>query len=1073
MQKLLFILLLCFWGNTFSQNIDDSDLSKKAKKHYKKEEFAVAEKLYAQLVSNSPSDATYNYNYAVCLLKNGSKKEALKYLQFAKSKSSTNVEIDLYLGMAYQATYNFSQALVHYKKYHAAASKKEATNNNIELLITECKEGVKLLEHYEALTVVSSKTLNRKNFYRGYNLSGSGMKIVVKPKEFYSKEDPVSQKEGDPLLIVQQKKPTTLFFSSAQYSKSKFNTITRDLFLVKMDEDKLWSDLQYLGPLVNTDEDEDFPFLHANGKELYFASKGLGGLGGYDIYKSELDTVTGFWGKPINMGFPINSPYDDVLYIVDEQHQTAYFASNRDNTGDQITVYKTVTNQLEDQYIVINGQFNSKFGQTKKAVFNILNPSGKLIASYQSDPSTGKVFFLLPELQTYKIQVNFETYTATSLLITPSKAVEKVLNLHFILENYRNPTLRILEEEQKEFDPIELYSKIGELNINSSQDPGFNDQNKLPSDGSKYKEALFQYYANNGQADSLKSLAQSFITTSNQSAVMVEKIKNAYELAQQKIEDISSGANSSDEEKNELRELLYFAKRNEDELLKQQQTNPIFKTYVYEIETADLNSSTQSLLNELNRIEREYSKIANAQDSINSLKQERSTLIQNINSNESKILLADSEIEILTDNMKATNSSKNQAELAGKISELEKERKKQKLALAKNQEKFKLNEQQMQQQAFALAVDQKIINSKVSNNEISPAQRERIKNKAAGIIQDENFNIVLDNDNSMAYSEQFNDLEHFFDENYVDDSANDPAKEAGANANKDTSIISLGGSPDVNEDKSVLVDTPTNPTTSDINSGESITFAPNEGVQISATIRYPSSFKIPIDRPLPEGLVFKIQIGAFRNKINPNIFNGLAPLVGESTNLGFTRYTIGVFKTFKAADITKEYVRSLGYQDAFVVGFYNGKRTSIQECINIIEQASSQDQSKYQKRETKELNALRAIGIGENSSVNNSLSQQGKSNTPKGASDDIIYLTVQIGVFKTQKTAAQFNNVGGIFYTIRQDGKYVYNVGKFKDLKAARAKQKEVIALGLNDAFISATLNGVQIDISEALQLMR
>ena len=58
-----------------------------------------------------------------------------------------------------------------------------------------------------------------------------------------------------------------------------------------------------LGPLVNTPLDEDYPYLHPNGRVLYFASKGHNSIGGYDIFRSQLDTITNLWGPAKNIAF--------------------------------------------------------------------------------------------------------------------------------------------------------------------------------------------------------------------------------------------------------------------------------------------------------------------------------------------------------------------------------------------------------------------------------------------------------------------------------------------------------------------------------------------------------------------------------------------------------------------------------------------------------------------------------------------------------------------------------------------------------------------------------------------------
>ncbi len=92
-----------------------------------------------------------------------------------------------------------------------------------------------------------------------------------------------------------------------------------------------WTNLQNLGDSINTKGKEMSPFLHFDGKTLYFASNYHPGLGGFDLFVSRLKN--GHWTKPKNLGYPINTEKDDTRLVVDVSGKTAYFAS--DITGNQ------------------------------------------------------------------------------------------------------------------------------------------------------------------------------------------------------------------------------------------------------------------------------------------------------------------------------------------------------------------------------------------------------------------------------------------------------------------------------------------------------------------------------------------------------------------------------------------------------------------------------------------------------------------------------------------------------------------------------------------------------------------
>ena len=76
-----------------------------------------------------------------------------------------------------------------------------------------------------------------------------------------------------------------------------------------------WTEPINLGTTINTDGDENYPYLSEDGHTFYFCSTKDGSMGGYDIYKSIWDERKDKWSKPINMGAPINSPFDDLLFV--------------------------------------------------------------------------------------------------------------------------------------------------------------------------------------------------------------------------------------------------------------------------------------------------------------------------------------------------------------------------------------------------------------------------------------------------------------------------------------------------------------------------------------------------------------------------------------------------------------------------------------------------------------------------------------------------------------------------------------------------------------------------------------
>ena len=112
----------------------------------------------------------------------------------------------------------------------------------------------------------------------------------------------------------------------------------KDIWMCTYDKKKkTWSEPINLGNKVNSTGDEMYPFMATDGW-LYFASNGLPGMGGLDIFKTKMSGST--WDEPINLQYPINSPYDDFAFIADTNNTHGYLSSNRDGGKGSDDIYE-------------------------------------------------------------------------------------------------------------------------------------------------------------------------------------------------------------------------------------------------------------------------------------------------------------------------------------------------------------------------------------------------------------------------------------------------------------------------------------------------------------------------------------------------------------------------------------------------------------------------------------------------------------------------------------------------------------------------------------------------------------
>ena len=111
-----------------------------------------------------------------------------------------------------------------------------------------------------------------------------------------------------------------MFFSS--YGKDGENGL--DIYSVNRLSTGEWSEPKLLPENINTPYDDNYPYLHPDGKTLYFSSKGHNSMGGYDIFKTSYDANTKNYGPVDSFDYKINSTDDEKLYIVDDNNVNAF-----------------------------------------------------------------------------------------------------------------------------------------------------------------------------------------------------------------------------------------------------------------------------------------------------------------------------------------------------------------------------------------------------------------------------------------------------------------------------------------------------------------------------------------------------------------------------------------------------------------------------------------------------------------------------------------------------------------------------------------------------------------------------
>lgn len=112
-----------------------------------------------------------------------------------------------------------------------------------------------------------------------------------------------------------------------------------DIYSCELGRGGRWVNVKNLGPLVNTEMDEEGVYISASGQHLYFSSNGLAGMGDLDLYRSSYNPETKEWGEPVNLGYPINSVENDIYFVLTANEQFAYVSSLRRETHGEQDIY--------------------------------------------------------------------------------------------------------------------------------------------------------------------------------------------------------------------------------------------------------------------------------------------------------------------------------------------------------------------------------------------------------------------------------------------------------------------------------------------------------------------------------------------------------------------------------------------------------------------------------------------------------------------------------------------------------------------------------------------------------------
>ncbi|MBS1582243.1 MAG: hypothetical protein JST66_08605, partial [Bacteroidetes bacterium] len=376
------------------------DLRTKADALFAQGEYAQAMPLYSQLVSLTPDDRELSYRYGTCSLYGGEDKEkAIGFLKYATEGPTPPALAWYFLGKAYHLTYHFTEALAAYEHYRGTADKKAFAEHPVDALEQQCRNGKNLLSNLKEIAVHNKVEVAGAEFFRFYDLSDIGGKIVVTPDELKSSLDKKSKITG---LVYLPAKGGPIYFSS--YGKD--GKTGRDIYRTELLPTGEFATPVKLAGYINTNEDEDYACMAPDGRSFYFSSKGHNSMGGYDVFRSTYDKASDVFGPPENLDFAVNTPDDDVFYLVDAEGKEACFASGRDSKQGMLHVYRVGTTQAPINITVLKGTFASQFDPADRKAHIVVEDAltREQVADVRTDIN-GDYVLALPRGGKYKFMV--------------------------------------------------------------------------------------------------------------------------------------------------------------------------------------------------------------------------------------------------------------------------------------------------------------------------------------------------------------------------------------------------------------------------------------------------------------------------------------------------------------------------------------------------------------------------------------------------------------------------------------------------------------------------------------------
>lgn len=236
------------------------------------------------------------------------------------------------LGRIGMQEYDFSRAAANFAKYTELKNNaKKPADPAVEQERQTALNAVQHLRRVDDVVILDSINLSRNDFYEAYKLPRSSGRILTPPQtpnppETQSNTAFINEQQNFIMLGVNDSIVETKPLEYIRLNTGEWQPVEVDSTL-------------YIGNF-------DYPFMMPDGQTLYFASDGDLSIGGLDIFMATRDPEDDSYMPPVNLGMPYNSPFDDFMMAIDDEHNVGWFATDRNSPGGDVTVYMFIPNEI-------------------------------------------------------------------------------------------------------------------------------------------------------------------------------------------------------------------------------------------------------------------------------------------------------------------------------------------------------------------------------------------------------------------------------------------------------------------------------------------------------------------------------------------------------------------------------------------------------------------------------------------------------------------------------------------------------------------------------------------------------